>query len=1561
MAGPTDPKAAEELAKKMQDVKNASNEATRAFQEQLRIITQMRDVMAEVSLNTKAMCQNCDTLTPETWQEIAEAVEKNNGAMTESAKVTGELSEASKKAAKSSKDLGGATKVVADVLQSKLFKGAVIATGGLKGLGQGISNVTALVKGMSNVFGGVIGTLWDLGKALFNTAKSFVSNLGAMANAGAGGNELAAAYQEVVKTFGTLKSGSGKAIVDAAHNIGTLNETGISSFKIFGNMAERVKAAKDMADGLGASMSYFKDEVQKNGGAMMIFNKGLGITSEQMQGISEYAKRMGKSITSVQIDMTKHAVGMAKAFQLDAKVLSKDMAAAMKDLAHFGHLGAKEMAVTAAFAQKMGVSVDKLTSVLDATKTFDQTADSVNKLNEQFGLNLQANELLAAENPADQIAIVQKAFKDAGKDVTQFNRFQKDLIRSTGLLGDELMDAALSSKGMATDVSALRKEADKNEASTMDQTKAMKELAKHIEVMTPSGGGMHNTVTENIAEGIWRGISMSPKFIKLMQQIREIFREAINFGYKLGRMFMDWSEGSGSIMDGLLKIFNPATYRKLFADIIDAFDILKKGGPEATKEFFSKVLKSFKEFFFGDADAMKIIGKGLANIGDAIFKGVVSLGNFVIDGLKEIIPMAVQGIKDFVKWMSGPGAKEASSGLSAKVTDWFGPMLDMLGRLVTEVAPMLWDALKELLDAAGQFIKDNPQIIAKAIGAMLLVAFGPALLGAALSAISASLIASIGAMLSGVGAVAAVTIGPAFAAIGSALITALSGAAIVGAVGYAAVNVGESIRKYGDALEEKGFDPATAKIAAGTTGLINTLTFGLLPDGLQAKIAESIAKMSDWIFKSLSDFLGPSFATSLKERLASAFQVFGGIGDLIVSLWNGDDKGTEQAFRDIGEGVLKFVISSFEFLEVEIPLAVLKIGAWLLKGFASLSEWIFGALEKVFHKLEKIPILGPLFGLIGDIFGKLKNLAGELKNFWDGVLSFLKLIDIPAIFKNAWDAVSNFFKSSEDGANGFLSGFAEWGRQLFAFIEAPWNMIRDLFNAVFSWDSNKSLFENLSEKIQNIGNILSEFWDKWVDQFAEVFIGGFVRAKNWFSENFSWQNFSSIVEGIIDGIKAQFDKITEFLSNPFKAGLNKVKIFFGIKSPSKEMAEVGKDIADGLNDGTSKIPEDMKKTAADASEALKNGISPAGAAAAPNMITPEQIENTGRIMQAVMNLAGKIPVDASIKQKLDQMNDILETLGKITSVLGDVKSGTGDLDALNKNMHFIYNILQTLNGELRTAEAWSPSLQDITAQFEKMNVSKLSSDNAIAVGTLLENLNKITTSISNASSSVIIKDQETPIQAVGRQLTFVHNILKLLNGQTVDQVAGVSLSTLTTLIDSLTVSAASLEKAESVVKISQKLTELSTAMSTIPDNMNTVKEAFAKMSGNSMTIQTNGMVENIKAVQDMVAKTRELDEALSKMPTLKFPAKLDTIANGMGIGGKFAYTVQSKEVVINVAFEVSMDVDKVEKVIITRQQSVIRDRLNFIMDNTMKGNSNTANALIKKQGEQSGNVNTNQP
>ena len=107
------------------------------------------------------------------------------------------------------------------------------------------------------------------------------------------------------------------------------------------------------------------------------------------------------------------------------------------------------------------------------------------------------------------------------------------------------------------------------------------------------------------------------------------------------------------------------------------------------------------------------------------------------------------------------------------------------------------------------------------------------------------------------------------------------------------------------------------------------------------------------------------------------------------------------------------------------------------------------------------------------------------------------------------------------------------------------------------------------------------------------------------------------------------------------------------------------------------------------------------------------------------------------------------------------------------------------------------------------------------------------------------------------------------------------------------------------------------------------------MASTNAPAVTKSIVNSIVAVQEMVNAVKKLDESLSKLQSLNIGAKLGEVAgiSGiLGLNGNGKYTIGTKDVVININLSVSMDVNKVEKVILESKQSVIKDRINYALE-----------------------------
>jgi len=98
------------------------------------------------------------------------------------------------------------------------------------------------------------------------------------------------------------------------------------------------------------------------------------------------------------------------------------------------------------------------------------------------------------------------------------------------------------------------------------------------------------------------------------------------------------------------------------------------------------------------------------------------------------------------------------------------------------------------------------------------------------------------------------------------------------------------------------------------------------------------------------------------------------------------------------------------------------------------------------------------------------------------------------------------------------------------------------------------------------------------------------------------------------------------------------------------------------------------------------------------------------------------------------------------------------------------------------------------------------------------------------------------------------------------------------------------------------------------------------------------IAKSLLAVQQMVAATQKMDDSLAALEKINIGARLTQVAGSVGLGSSGVYTVNSKEVVIHVSFNVSMDAQEIEKIMIGNNKSIIRDRINFALDKSDKGN-----------------------
>ncbi len=567
------------------------------------------------------------------------AINKALKDVQEQSKDTGKTSESTfQKLGKKVEDTG-------KVFVQKFPKSVAIGTAALSGFAQGVRNVVALGKGVTGFFTTFIGGVVDLAAAIIAIPFKIFSGLVDMAAKSAGGsNELAQAIENLRKEFGALGGPTNKVIIDMTTSLKGFSDTGLSAWRIFGNMAQRLEAFQKLAVEMGATFGTLRKEFADNGGALLAYQKGLGISDEAMKSVGARAISMGDTLGDTLKEMTKYSLDLAKAFGLDAKVLSRDVSKAMVDVKHFAGATIKEISEAATYARKLGLELDKITGTLDAFETFDSAAENVAKLSQAFGVQVDAFQLMEQQDPASQIDILRKAFSTAGVDASNFNRQQLKLLASTTGLDEATAKQAFSLKNQGAGLEQIKKKGGEAEKKTLTQAQAMEKLADAIERMVQSGGGLEGGFWDNFVKGIKNGIMASVDFRTTMLEIQRALRDVQMIGVQLGRVLVKIVPGFQDIFGGLKEFFAPKYFDKLFSGISDSVkkyfdkDSKDKGSIPA---LVAGLHEQFVDFLTAEGPNAKIILNGFKTffklMGKVAADGIVWLSDNLRTGVLEVI------------------------------------------------------------------------------------------------------------------------------------------------------------------------------------------------------------------------------------------------------------------------------------------------------------------------------------------------------------------------------------------------------------------------------------------------------------------------------------------------------------------------------------------------------------------------------------------------------------------------------------------------------------------------------------------------------------------------------------------------------------------------------------------------------------------------------------------------------------------------------------------------------------------------------------------------------------
>lgn len=620
---------------------------------------------------------------------------------------------------------------------AKKAKKFATAASAIDGFVQGLRFTGNMLHTVGGAVTGLVGSLGHLAASIISIPFKMLSGLIHMSDQGGGSNELQQALEDIRKEFGSLKETSGAAIVSMARSMkGELAQTGLRVGRIFGNLAERLKTMQEYAHNLGPLFAALAPQFVRNAEAIGAYYKGLGLTEEAQKAVVARSFALGQSITDNLREMTNYSHQLSKAFNGaagSAKEISRDMGTLMADFRHFGGISTKEIGQAVVYFRRLGVEVSKVLGVIERYDNFEDAANGAAQLSQAFGLNVDALQMMKAQNPAERVEMLRKSFFAAGRSVENMTRQERALLAQQTGLDDSALDLVFSMKNQGMTYDQVTKKADAAKKSQLTQTQAMKALADSIERLVRSGGPTGSGgFFDRFIQGFTVGIQRSGEFRRIMRELRIDLRTAYVEGIKVGRAFVDMFPGVKDVFKGIGDMFEPRRFRVMFHKVTDAFKDFFKDMTDNPRTALPKLLDRLKKDFF------------------SWFQGNSQNGQRILDGFKRfftalsniaggLLKTAMEGLKDGIRFITDliTGRRSLGGGAQARgALGFMGQLLTPIIDAVKEAGPDLWNAVKEMFSVI--WTKAQPwlqQNFLKILGVLT----GPALLGMAGRAIATSI------------------------------------------------------------------------------------------------------------------------------------------------------------------------------------------------------------------------------------------------------------------------------------------------------------------------------------------------------------------------------------------------------------------------------------------------------------------------------------------------------------------------------------------------------------------------------------------------------------------------------------------------------------------------------------------------------------------------------------------------------------------------------------------------------------------------------------------------------
>lgn len=429
--------------------------------------------------------------------------------------------------------------------------------------------------------------------------------------------------------------------------------------------------------------------------------------NRQMVQISDAANLAGVSVA----DFGKEIVG-AKGF-----------------MASFGKINEKVFLKSAAFAKKLGVSLQSLQRFTEMTDTFESTAEAAAKMNVVFGTSINSMELMLEQDPSKRLEMVRSQLKMQGKSWETMNRQERKFFAQTMQLTEEEAAGVLNNNMTLEQFQKKQEDAQKKKVS--DEEKIRHGLVKTAETLHNFGQSW-DRVTAAV------GRLLTP-FLKVLGLVGDM-DDKLSFGEKMTKVFdklisfvdkLTSNEKIKKVIGDLAKdfghVFNLLTgdgkdSREMIDSIADSVGAAVKSvkelynfGKEFVKRVFTKqnmqgMLKTFEtivEYLPGILKtflALKAVMGGVS-----IISGIGGIVNLLTgtSGFMSALKFLTPALTAVTNSLIGKAGLAAAAGMVGWEIGRFIGSLEVGGKKIDDWVELGYDKISEFFSSLWKAFRDS--------------------------------------------------------------------------------------------------------------------------------------------------------------------------------------------------------------------------------------------------------------------------------------------------------------------------------------------------------------------------------------------------------------------------------------------------------------------------------------------------------------------------------------------------------------------------------------------------------------------------------------------------------------------------------------------------------------------------------------------------------------------------------------------------------------------------------------------------------------------------------------